>query len=94
MSISINDFIPPWTEDALCSQTDPEAFFPKKGAGSSMVARARAICDICPVKQDCLETALSNGIAHGVWGGTTGRQRRGMPGWVSSRPTASAEEAA
>lgn len=85
---------PEWTERALCSQTDPEAYFPKKGANGNLLKRVRAICDACPVKQDCLETALTNGIAHGVWGGTTGRQRRSMPGWVSSRPAASAEEAA
>ena len=37
---------------------------------------ARRICAECPVKGACLEYALRNGIDHGVWGGTSERERR------------------
>jgi WhiB family redox-sensing transcriptional regulator len=37
---------------------------------------ARRICDSCPVGERCLEYALRNRIDHGVWGGTSERQRR------------------
>jgi WhiB family redox-sensing transcriptional regulator len=30
----------------------------------------------CPVKVPCLEYALENRIDHGVWGGTSERERR------------------
>jgi hypothetical protein len=37
---------------------------------------ARQVCARCPVRQPCLEYALSNRIASGVWGGLTERERR------------------
>ena len=33
-----------WQEDALCSQTDPEAFFPEKGGSTR---DAKKICSQC-----------------------------------------------
>ena len=40
------------------------------------VDRARAICKGCPVLDTCLEYALTERIEHGVWGGTSERERR------------------
>jgi WhiB family redox-sensing transcriptional regulator len=40
------------------------------------VDAARRICADCPVKAPCLEYALANRIDHGVWGGTSERERR------------------
>jgi WhiB family redox-sensing transcriptional regulator len=37
---------------------------------------AKRICSDCPVQVRCLEYALENRIDHGVWGGTSERQRR------------------
>ncbi|MEZ5311676.1 MAG: WhiB family transcriptional regulator [Microthrixaceae bacterium] len=34
------------------------------------------VCATCPVKTQCLEYALANRIDHGVWGGTSERERR------------------
>jgi WhiB family transcriptional regulator, redox-sensing transcriptional regulator len=52
---------------------DPSLFFPSDGLG---VLAAQAICAECPVKAECLEYALADRVDHGVWGGTSERQRR------------------
>jgi WhiB family redox-sensing transcriptional regulator len=36
---------------------------------------AKAVCAACPVKEQCLEYALTN-REYGVWGGTTEAERR------------------
>jgi WhiB family redox-sensing transcriptional regulator len=38
--------------------------------------KARKICSTCPVRDHCLEYALSEQIEHGVWGGMSERARR------------------
>ena len=40
------------------------------------VVIAKEICGTCKVKDQCLNHALQNHISHGVWGGTSERQRR------------------
>lgn len=55
-----------WTKEALCAQTDPEAFFPEH---IYLAKEAIAICNECPVMNRCLEEALSMENPAGVWGG-------------------------
>lgn len=62
-----------WQEQALCAQTDPEAFFPEKGGSTR---EAKRICQACPVQDDCLEFALENDERFGIWGGLSERERR------------------
>lgn len=62
-----------WQERALCSQTDPEAFFPEKGGSTR---EAKKICTGCEVKVECLEYALANDERFGIWGGLSERERR------------------
>lgn len=64
---------PDWQERALCSQTDPEAFFPDKGGSTK---DAKRICGRCEVKTECLEYALRRDERWGVWGGLSERERR------------------
>lgn len=59
-------------EQALCAQTDPEAFFPEKGCSTEP---AKAICRECPVQAECLRWALASDQRHGVWGGLSDRER-------------------
>lgn len=61
-----------WMEHALCRTIRTEVFFPSDGHG---VEIAKAICRDCVVKDPCLEYALINDIKHGVWGGTSERER-------------------
>ena len=44
-----------WQTDALCAQTDPEAFFPEKGGSTR---DAKKVCGACNVRSQCLEYAL------------------------------------
>lgn len=39
---------------------------------------AKEICERCPVQDACLAYALGNADDWGVWGGTTGPERRRM----------------
>lgn len=65
----------PWVENAVCAQTDPEAFFPEKG-GSALAAKK--ICARCPVEAECLEWALVNDERFGVWGNTSQQERKAL----------------
>lgn len=62
-----------WMAEGNCHDESPSVFFPSDGVG---VEFARRICATCPVKLECLEYALANGIDHGVWGGASERERR------------------
>ncbi len=62
-----------WQERALCSQTDPEAFFPEKGGSTR---EAKRICTGCEVRDECLEYALAHDERFGIWGGLSERERR------------------
>lgn len=62
----------PWMLDALCGQTDPDAFFPD---GGERPDEALKVCESCDVREQCLAYALRNGEHFGVWGGMTTRQR-------------------
>lgn len=62
-----------WQEQALCAQTDPEAFFPEKGGSTR---EAKKVCLSCPVRVECLEYALQNDERFGIWGGLSERERR------------------
>lgn len=62
-----------WQVDALCAQTDPEAFFPEKGGSTR---DAKKVCGACTVQQQCLDYALANDERFGIWGGLSERERR------------------
>ena len=62
-----------WQADALCAQTDPEAFFPEKGGSTR---DAKRVCEACTVKDACLEYAMANDERFGIWGGLSERERR------------------
>lgn len=65
---------PDWAH-ALCTQTDPDAFFPEKGQNPN---RAKKVCARCPIRTGCLTYALDNDIRFGVWGGTSENERRAL----------------
>lgn len=66
---------PEWRKRGLCSQTDPEAFFPEKGGSTR---DAKKVCLSCDVRGECLKYALDHDERFGVWGGLSERERRSL----------------
>lgn len=76
-----------WQRAASCRDADPRLFMPPETddneaddvyAGTSVpwvpAAEAKRICDMCPVRTQCLAWALA-ADAIGVWAGTSDYQR-------------------
>ena len=76
-----------WMAQGKCREVPPAVSSPNDGVG---VDAARRICADCPARTPCLEYALVNRIDHGVWGGTSERERRRI---LRSRRIAKAETA-
>lgn len=75
-----------WKALAACRQTETGKMYPAPGDIPTLRA-ALATCAGCPVRLDCLRHAIVNDEAHGVWGGTTARQRfRLARRWRDGRP--------
>ena len=78
-----------WRTDAACIDVDPVFFFDlPPGRGGAMTAKA--ICRQCPVRRQCLDTALQfehRSIRHGVWGGLTPKERGRLARQSPGRPT-------
>jgi WhiB family redox-sensing transcriptional regulator len=59
-----------WHEDAECAKPQNkdkiENFFANK---PSQQLDAKKLCNVCPVKKDCLKWALDNKQIWGIWGG-------------------------
>jgi WhiB family redox-sensing transcriptional regulator len=62
-----------WRQYARCLGADPDIFYPvAEDAGLA----AKAICAVCPVREPCLEYAVTAREKEGVWGGRTEKERR------------------
>lgn len=57
---------------ARCVGHDPELWFPLDGDWG---LEAKALCSTCPIREDCLEYAITHGDDHGIWGGVGGKAR-------------------
>jgi len=49
-----------------CHTADPELFFSES---APVIAQAKALCGLCPMRAKCLTAALSRAEPCGVWGG-------------------------
>jgi WhiB family redox-sensing transcriptional regulator len=70
-----------WMINAACrGAPDPDLWFAPSevGPGAAQVAEAKAVCAGCPVREDCLELALTLGLDYGVFGGFTASERRAL----------------
>ena len=61
-----------WRERAVCKHHDSELWFAQDHHSQ---AKAIAVCQTCPVRNECLEFALEHD-ERGVWGGQSERGRR------------------
>lgn len=72
-----------WMDDAAClkGKHKTRVFFPEKKAGvvtdayKKALAKALHICARCPVREQCGEYAITNGLEVGVFGMMTADQR-------------------
>jgi WhiB family transcriptional regulator, redox-sensing transcriptional regulator len=78
--------LPRWHTNAACRHEDRDVFFPRYETRPA-VAKAKSICETCPVRESCLIDALSyveegpRGALHvpaGVVGGTTAAERKAL----------------
>lgn len=72
-----------WRKDAACLKADigTDDFFPDRENPNIMAvktSRARLTCLTCTVRKECLQFAVANGITHGMYGGKSPKERRGM----------------
>lgn len=63
-----------WMGKAACRGKDGELWFALPGTVGEREARAR--CASCPVRRECLDEALAEGMDHGIWGGLDPEERR------------------
>ena len=76
-----------WRSRAICRDTDPDLFFPIGTTGQALVQidRAKEVCGMCPVKNDCLDYALETNQDSGIWGGLDEEQRRNIRRQAAAR---------
>ena len=64
-----------WIGHAICTDADPEIFFPPVGKSGAV---ARQICSRCSVRADCLAYALAAEEEFGIWGGLDQNERQNL----------------
>jgi WhiB family redox-sensing transcriptional regulator len=66
-----------WRDGAACRHYDPDLFFPEGTAGPALrqADQAKQVCQVCPVRTPCLDFALRNRLAFGIWGGANREER-------------------
>jgi WhiB family transcriptional regulator, redox-sensing transcriptional regulator len=69
-------FYPTIINDAGEEEFDDGTIWEKFGDTSEYYDEARSICDMCPVKAQCLKHAMENKERFGMWGGLTPIERR------------------
>jgi WhiB family redox-sensing transcriptional regulator len=74
-----------WILDAACRDQGTTLFFPTVGDRGTYNA-AVALCGECPVRQSCLDYAVTNRIPFGVWGGLNEDRRRKLAGKIPRSP--------
>ena len=80
-----------WREFGSCRKLDTNMFFPigQTGEAEIKIARAKNVCVPCPVRQQCLEFAITTNQEYGVWGGHSEEERRVVRRqWRASRRAA------
>lgn len=69
-----------WRDKASCKNVDNRLFFDffqgNCKADDERLAFLKELCSKCPVKKECLDFAVRNGIQYGVWGGLLPKERK------------------
>lgn len=72
-----------WQDVSACKGMDPTTFFGPEHPETVKEKRdreeaAKAVCETCPVKRECLEYALEAREGYGIWGGLTELERKAL----------------
>ncbi|MEI2638904.1 MAG: WhiB family transcriptional regulator [Microthrixaceae bacterium] len=72
-----------WQHRAACRGPQAAVFFPppqfeRKRDRLEREARAKAICDVCPVRTECLDYSIEIKEPHGIWGGLNEVERKSL----------------
>lgn len=81
------ELVADWRAHAACSGYPNTLFFPASDAvDEGSIEKAKAICAVCPVIDDCLEYALETNQRSGIWGGTSEKERKSLRRkWLAER---------
>jgi WhiB family redox-sensing transcriptional regulator len=63
-----------WRDLAACKDVPEVDFFPFP-EDVQAIGRAKEICAICPVAEECLAYAIETRQSDGIWGGHTPKER-------------------
>jgi WhiB family transcriptional regulator, redox-sensing transcriptional regulator len=71
-----------WQDSAACRDYDNVLFFGEEGESElekqGREARAKTVCQRCPVAEPCLEFAMETNQKYGIWGGLTDKERASL----------------
>ena len=71
-----------WQAQGACRDMDSNMFYyedQERGPDKEQrIAKAKAICETCKVKTECLEFAIQINERYGIWGGTTEEERQSI----------------
>jgi len=71
-----------WQAQGACRDMDSNMFYyedQERGpCKEQRIAKAKAICETCKVKTECLEFAIQINERYGIWGGTTEEERQSI----------------
>ena len=76
-----------WRARAGCSGYPNTLFFPTAdGLDEGWVEKAKSVCAVCPVIDECLQYALETNQRSGIWGGTSEKERKSLRRkWLAER---------
>ncbi|UQA95723.1 WhiB family transcriptional regulator [Streptomyces halobius] len=84
-----------WARHAACrGAEEPDVFFPDGDVGLVLLLteEAKAYCRRCPVRSNCLTTALNRREPLGIWGGLDTDERRALVRLARERAEAAERE--
>lgn len=67
-----------WHAEAACQGKPQRWWFPnsRDAAGALNKERAKEVCGSCPVREECLQFAITTHQEHGIWGGFDPDERK------------------
>jgi WhiB family redox-sensing transcriptional regulator len=67
-----------WKLQGSCNSYPYELMWPvgTTGPAEAQTSQAKAVCAACPIETKCLQYAVENHEAYGIWGGLTEEERR------------------